>query len=330
MFNKIQPFFLIAVTPAHVGSGSELGLVDLPLQREKTTGYPKIEASSLKGCIREAFENSIATEKKEPNSSENNKINEEIVDIIFGPEDSDESFASAVIFTDAKILFFPVKSLKGTFAWITCPFVLKRFENEIKDIYKNEKFKLDEIVVNSINEKSSNILNGDKIVLEEYTFQVTKKNDLLNNLTNLINDCSVNDKIKKDIVVLSDDDFKHFVLTSTEVITRTKIDNITGTVKSGSLWTEEYLPAYTIMYAFAFETKIHLTKEKLEEFNKKSQKKLNETNNNDFINTIFSKNKIIQIGGNRTIGKGFFKINLLNNTCITNNTNDKKEVQNAK
>ncbi len=45
------------------------------------------------------------------------------------------------------------------------------------------------------------------------------------------------------------DDFKNFVKMFTEVITRTKIDNIKGTVKDGALFTEEYLPAETVMYS---------------------------------------------------------------------------------
>lgn len=56
MFRKVQPLFIIAETPVHAGSGSELELVDLPIQRERHTDFPKIEASGLKGCIKEAFE----------------------------------------------------------------------------------------------------------------------------------------------------------------------------------------------------------------------------------------------------------------------------------
>lgn len=43
MFLKFQPFFIIAETPVHAGSGSELGIVDLPIQRERPTAFPKIE-----------------------------------------------------------------------------------------------------------------------------------------------------------------------------------------------------------------------------------------------------------------------------------------------
>lgn len=56
MFTRVEPFLLYSVSSVHAGSGSELGVVDLPIQRERHTGYPKIESSSLKGAIRSAVE----------------------------------------------------------------------------------------------------------------------------------------------------------------------------------------------------------------------------------------------------------------------------------
>lgn len=44
MFKSAKPVFLIVETSLHAGSGSDLGIVDLPIQREKHTDYPKIEA----------------------------------------------------------------------------------------------------------------------------------------------------------------------------------------------------------------------------------------------------------------------------------------------
>ena len=52
MFSTVRPFILYALSAVHAGSGSEIGVVDLPIQRERSTGYPKIESSSLKGALR--------------------------------------------------------------------------------------------------------------------------------------------------------------------------------------------------------------------------------------------------------------------------------------
>ena len=78
-------------TPLHMGTGTELGVVDLPIQREKHTGFPKGEASSIKGTFR-----SISEHKD-----------------YFGKEsdsESDQGEPGKICFTDARILFLPVKS----------------------------------------------------------------------------------------------------------------------------------------------------------------------------------------------------------------------------
>ena len=40
--------------------------------------------------------------------------------------------AGALSLTDARILAFPVRSLKGVFAWVTCPAVLGRLNRDLK------------------------------------------------------------------------------------------------------------------------------------------------------------------------------------------------------
>ena len=100
MYQLTQPLFLVCETPLHAGSGDSLGIVDMPIQRERHTGFPKIEASSLKGALRMAFENNfLKTHPKRDNP-----------DIIaaFGPEAGD-AHAAALAFTDARLLLFPVK-----------------------------------------------------------------------------------------------------------------------------------------------------------------------------------------------------------------------------
>ncbi|MCS7202817.1 MAG: type III-B CRISPR module RAMP protein Cmr4, partial [Dictyoglomus sp.] len=135
--------------------------------------------------------------------------------------------------------------------------VLERFKKDLKlagitDFNFSDFQNLQNTIPNT-----SNIEISSKIVLEEFTFEVIKDQNttkLAEWLSDNIfpNDSSYQfwrDKLKKDLVILSDDDFKHFVKSSTEVITRTKIDDVTGTVQSGALWTEEYLPQDTIMYS---------------------------------------------------------------------------------
>jgi len=313
MYRKAHPLFLTCNTPTHVGSGSELGVVDLPIQRERHTGFPKFEASSIKGSLREAFERGNADEltihKVFGYDGDAASVN---VDASF-PE-KERQFAGAIGFTDARLLLFPVKSMKGVFAWITCLRVLKQFQRDMQLVKPD-------FIIKNLNGKhikegesylftaNSNIKANNKVLLEEYAF------DIANELNGMLQIDGVNfpdwlakklfdddgsywsEKIKKDIVVLPDDDFKDFVNLSTEVITRTKIDNNTGTVAQGALFNEEYLPTESILYSLVLTAP---------EF-KKDGLKVEEVSG-------FFKNNLpttIQIGANATLGKGIVTTKLV-------------------
>ena len=52
MFEAAAMVYVYVETPLRAGSGRSLGAIDLPLQRERLTGYPIVQASSLKGRLR--------------------------------------------------------------------------------------------------------------------------------------------------------------------------------------------------------------------------------------------------------------------------------------
>ena len=99
--------FVHALSPLHAGVGQGVGIIDLPTAREKATGLPFLPGSSLKGALR-----ARCTDKDECNK-------------VFGPEpsniDSNENQASAVQFSDQRLLLLPIRSLAGTFAWVHLP-----------------------------------------------------------------------------------------------------------------------------------------------------------------------------------------------------------------
>lgn len=317
MYRTAHPLFIICNTPTHVGSGSELGVVDLPIQRERHTGFPKFEASSLKGSLREAFERSKKVDKltihrvfgydSDSASSEVNKVIPE----------KERQFAGAIGFTDARLLLFPVKSWKGVFAWVTCLRALKQFQSDMQ--LANPEFRIKDLdgahLSNSetyLFASDSNVREGSKVLLEEYTF------DISNELNGVVQIEGVNfpdwlaqhlfgndgsywsEKIKKDIVVLPDNDFKDFVNLSTEVITRTKIDNNTGTVAQGALFNEEYLSTESILYSLVLTTN---------EFKEKDRLEANQVY--DFFASNLNEIKTIQIGANATLGKGIVTTKLV-------------------
>ena len=323
----VKPFFIKVITPLHAGSGSDLGVVDMPIQRESHTSFPKIEASSLKGSIRKAFEDKAKKIEEEDTRIQNmqkiqvafgfdlsdkDKEYEQIVKIFRKKKkdntengEIEKDFSGSLGFSDAKILFFPVKSVKGVFAYITCPMVLKRLKEEqelltkkIQDTFdipdidvKDDKcIVLGNKVKDNEYENKTLVINNNSVILEEYSFTIKKtETKEYIKIPNLNID-------KERIVIISDDNFTHFVKNSTEVITRTKIDNLTGTVAQGALFTEEYLPAETIMYSLAIANKPFSSV--LDNFN-------SVTDVMDFFNTIPTH---LQIGGNSTLGKGIVEI----------------------
>lgn len=316
MFKLALPFFIVCETSLHAGSGSDIGIVDLPIQRERHTGFPKIESSGLKGGIREAFEENTDQIKV---GTKNVSVNDDVsISFAFGPDEGD-LHAGALGFTDARLLLFPVKSMKGVFAWITCPRVLERFRSDLKLCKKNLDFEMPEEKTSP--RDCSLFIKGNNIVLEEYTFQITKDGDANGKCTSLARWLSDNlfpkpkgpkdgypywrSKMQKDIVVLSDDDFTDFVALSTEVVTRTKINSKTGTVQSGALFTEEYLPSETILYSLALASPI-FTEEKDKKDSIFVQLSKNEE---ELVIEFFSKGipEVIQLGGNATIGKGIVR-----------------------
>ena len=295
MYKKSEIFYIQTITPTHVGSGQDLGIVDMPIQRESHTNYPKIEGSSLKGSIREAFESSSKDEIKihltfgfdETNASKDAKA-------VF-KEEKQKQYAGALGFSDARILLFSIKSVKGVYAYVTSKEVLERFKRDLEICGVKNSFEIP--AENSITEESKVKVKDNIVILEEYSFEVEEKKETTNLAEFLVKQTGI-ESIKEKLVVLEDDVFKDFVTQFTEVITRTKIDNSTGTVKDGALFTEEYLPAETIMYSLAMASPIFAPIE-----DKKGL--ADEVKVLEFFKEI---PEVIQIGGNATIGKGICKI----------------------
>ena len=52
----VQILSLYAETSLHPGSGSSTGVIDLPVQRERHTGFPIIPPTGVKGTLRQQAE----------------------------------------------------------------------------------------------------------------------------------------------------------------------------------------------------------------------------------------------------------------------------------
>lgn len=276
MYNERRVLFLKVITPLHAGSGTDLRVIDLPIQREVHTGFPKIEASTLKGCMRSSFN------KNGPDA--------ELVNTIFGNEGESELSAAAIAITDARLLFFPVRSARGVYALITCPMVLERFQKEIAliggidlqiSIASNDVPVLaskDSVLKLNIDE------NKNTILLDEYRYDASVSTSFENFCKRLQDFIGEADSIAEKAVLLPDDDFKDFVMHATSIVTRIKVGT-DGVVENQALFTEEYLPEESILYSLIM---MDDSNELMETFSKH----LDET-------------KFFQIGADQTLGKGF-------------------------
>lgn len=294
MYKQASIYFLRCETSLHAGSGETHSYIDLPIQREKHTGFPKIEGSGLKGSLREAFES-------KPGLS----INE--INILFGKSKNADASAS-LGFTDARILLFPVKSYKGVMAWITCPQALNKFAKESTLLKPSAAATIsdlpDEIDDDKIIAGSANVINS-KVMLEEYVFNCQAETPKVNGvelnlwLADCIFDKSTekfwNTYMQQRIAVVSNGVFRDFVENFTSVTTRNKIDNDTGTAEDGALFTIEYLPEESVLYHMVTAS---------DEFSKQSKRE-----KADDIMKLYQDNlsEVFQIGGNATIGKGIVK-----------------------
>ncbi|RMD64749.1 type III-B CRISPR module RAMP protein Cmr4 [Candidatus Parcubacteria bacterium] len=253
MFKTASLMFLYTETSLHAGSGTSLGVVDLPIQREKYTDFPVIQASGIKGAVREWFEFRF-----EDNGSRRK------IELTFGPDKigtEESGYAAAITFTDARTLLFPVRSLKAIFAYCTSPTVLERFRRDAQIAGVSS---LSWAVPTLPNDKTvlgvqdgNDVADGDQVLLEEYAFGF-QSNEQVSKIADWLAAHAFpageeynfwKGKIRKSLLVLPDNAFRDFVKLSTEVQARIKIDNDKRTVTKGGLFYEEALLPDSLLYS---------------------------------------------------------------------------------
>lgn len=287
--NITELLFLHALTSLHPGAGTALGVVDLPVQRERHTQWPTIPGSSLKGVLRSACRT--------------DGDNDAQLTAVFGPSPEggeNKKFAGALSVTDARILAFPVRSLRGVFAWTTCPAVLERFNRDLR-LTKipplEEKFQLENETAACVDD-SPLLINGNdskekKLLLEEYEFTKTMAIKSTHGmLARLVSkDKEWRDRLQSHLVVLSDDDFTFFVRNATEVVARVGLDYEKKTARDRALFYQEFLPPETIFYSIALVND--------------SRSETTRMTAADVMGYLREKLPgVIQIGGDETTGKG--------------------------
>lgn len=286
---KARLLFLHALSPLHAGTGQGVGAVDLPIARERATGIPIVPGSTMKGVLRT-----------------NCPVENDLKVRVFGPETEYASdHAGSAQFSDLRLLFLPVRSLAGTFAWVTSPLLLRRFQRDCQmtDMPLPGVPSLDDEEQCLISSTGSKLpmeieASQNQVVLEDLRLSALGS-DLLDELTNWLSvllfgaDTSWQTVFAERLCVVHDDVLGFLLDTATEITARIRLEETRKTVEQGALWYEEALPAETILSGLMIIQEIKATEsDVLEALTGLAQRPL-------------------QVGGSATVGRGLCRLHLV-------------------
>lgn len=253
---------LLAETFIHVGGGQSEGVVDLPVAREAVTDYPFIPGSGLKGALRD-----WAKQKELPN-----------VDSLFGRQDN----AGQLLFSDARLLALPVRSLHGASRWVTCPHLWERYR---RDALRSGRDVPD---LGAAPEQGGAFgEGGDRVILEERRFNLKDgiPEPVIEAMGSLFAHDDTRARMTSSLLILSDEDFAWFARYGLPVQARNVLDDETKV--STNLWYEEALPPDSLLYALV------------------SERGLGEM---EPLADALRQSPYLQVGGNETVGQGWLAL----------------------
>ena len=229
-----------ALSPLHPGVGQAADLVDLPIARTKV-GIPLLPGSSIKGVIRE---------ERRPNMTADEWA------AVFGPDHKNASeHAGAIGFADARLLALPVRSFRGTFAFVTSPLLLRLAARDLAlcGIAPPALPALSGSARACVSTRKSALVLEGSLYLEslDLTSQPSSELDDWSDLLGPLAWPDPPDFFARHIAMVDDDVMGFLWSTATQLDTRIRIDRDTGTVADGALWIEESLPPETLMLGLA-------------------------------------------------------------------------------
>lgn len=295
---QAQLFYLHALSALHCGTGQSTGVVDLPIARARATQLPIVPGSSIRGVLREQVTSTISgTDAK-------------TVRTLFGPEiinSNTEAFAGALAVGDAHLLVLPVRCLAGIVCYVTSPFILRRYAQDLTRANMPLPAPPSELnpTANSalIPFVSVNLVDN-KLVLEDIDLNVTRDDTENGNVTKWASaiaqavhpgDTEAQTDLATRFAILPDNVLGFLAETATEIRTRITIDHGTGTVKQGNLWYEENLPAETLLWG------VYALSESMNK-NDEDQRTANE-----LAGDLPSTGTLLQLGGKAGVGRGLVR-----------------------
>ncbi len=245
MFQANAAVFVYAVSPVHMGAGTALGLIDNPIQRERHTSHPLIAGSGLKGALRHHQWAGAGS------------AGSGLLTRLFGPEAGDpELHAGAVSFGDAQLVAFPIRSLKRGYVYATCATALARAARLLTLCGIEHDIQPVEVRTEHCRIANPALLHGERLALEAFEFTAALDETLMQISTWLAGHALpaagggwFRDKLREDLVVLSDEDFGWFVNNACSVEPHVRINDDTGTADDGGLFYTENLPPESLLLA---------------------------------------------------------------------------------
>ncbi|MEU3231131.1 type III-B CRISPR module RAMP protein Cmr4 [Nocardiopsis alba] len=286
--------YLYAESPLHAGAAGAEGSLDLPIQRESTTGYPVVWGQSLKGALRSAGRDA--------------GWEQDSLDRIFGKtvkregEPGVNPSAGLLTVGDAQLVALPVPTLRRTFAWATSEVALGRLARKytrldprsdrlgVPDVGDAQGWALDEEWV------SDGQVLGSSLVPMSLPPKA-EKSEWVKGWADRIAADGIGEesalapfakKFRSDLLVVGTTVMGQLLRECTEHSVRVQLDPETKTVENGP-FTSEYLPTETLL-----ATVLTL---------RASQDVEHDAEHRRLLNELFD-GAVLQIGGDETLGKG--------------------------
>lgn len=261
---------LFAETSIHPGNGQNMGVVDLPVAREGATGYPVIVGSSMKGALRDKTRAMDGTPRGKESAGTKR---------LFGTQEA----AAGISVTDARLALLPLRSLSGHYKWAICPYIIERLQRDCQRMgYDYDSPKI------TVKEDQALVAEGEGILfLEELSFSKSPDPSLPSVgevLAWLMPNQRLRDRLLSQLVIISDNQFSYFAQHGLPVNARNVLDD---GKKSTNLWYEESLPPDSLFYTLLISR---------------------DDEDLAAVRELFASQPYLQVGGNETIGYGWFKI----------------------
>jgi CRISPR-associated protein Cmr4 len=280
-------FFIHALSPVHCGTGQAVGGIDLPIAREKPTNIPLVPGSGIKGVLRAM-------------KAGDSKLHL----AVFGPDtDKASDNAGSVQISDANLVFLPVRSVRGTFAWVTSPYILRRLSRDARECG------IDLGKLPPEPEEKQAIVTGDKlsaagkVVFEDLDFDARKEGTLkplAEAVAKRIFDEADRAHFVDRVCLVHDDVMALLLQTSTEITMRVRLDPERKTVDTGALWSEEALPIESVLAGLCVATPV---KQKLDGSVPDASVML------EYLKKL-AEAGAVQLGGKATVGRGICRVRL--------------------